>query len=241
MRRFIVAALAALGVVGLSSNFASAGLTTVNPTPAMYGSEDNTAEILSHVLGGTFVADGANFTNGSITVRRVDDNDDQIMHTGTNYSAKAVAAFSAAAQSFGYFLGSSGGTYTNLFDVTGYGYAVNGEVNNLNMSGVLRLGRGGGGSIWSSLESDNSDGADHMVTYEIMDNDLAKKKHIIFFEDGNMHHNGDFDYNDLAVLITSDRTQCHAIPLPAAAVPGLVTLVGGGLIARSRKARRLLK
>jgi hypothetical protein len=66
-------AIAGLSLMGVSA--ANAGFTTIGPTSNP--GEPNQATILSHIYGGTFVADGVNFTNGSLTATRVDDDADQ--------------------------------------------------------------------------------------------------------------------------------------------------------------------
>jgi hypothetical protein len=64
------------GATLIGANVASAGFTTINPS--LNPAEPTHADILGTLYGGTFSADGVNFTNGTITVTRVDDGLDKL-------------------------------------------------------------------------------------------------------------------------------------------------------------------
>src|SRR5690606_3820361 len=90
----VVAAAACLAIVASSSNAAT------TPVLSPYPGEASHLQIFNHTYGGGFVASGDGYTNGTITITRVDDNDDQIYDAGT-YSARAIAAFSSQFHQFG--------------------------------------------------------------------------------------------------------------------------------------------
>jgi len=136
-----------------------------------------------------------------------------------------VAAFE---QEFGFFMGSTGGSYIPLFPVVGEGYGVTGEaVLPLLTNQLLRWGRNGDNGIFSSKITDNTDNRDHMVTYQIFENNktsgngAAVFRWLVLWED--IRENEpfeDFDFNDLVVEIT-------AVPEPASVASlGLVALLG---------------
>jgi hypothetical protein len=242
---------------------ARAGFTPINPPP--FG-EDTHQEIFSAVYGGNFVPTGAlnlDFTNGTITATRVEDfvdptlslsrfeplslinsygSDDQIWQADFQF-ASAEAKFAVFQQKFGYFLGLDGNEYHNLFDQTGLIYNVQGESSLAEVSGqVIRWARAGEDRIVSSRPSDNADGMDHMVTYQItgvdqpviidgqqvrgQQNNLIRW--LVFFEDKFQGEQlFDFDYNDLVVEITATTP----IPEPGIAMP----LVLAGLLGRRRR------
>ena len=216
---------------------ALAGFTTIGPP---HPGEDSHAQILSHIYGGSFTPSGSvNFSNGLIFAQRVDDfiveegggptggEDDSDQTWRAQFTnAIAEARFAAFQQTFGWFQGSTGGTYQQLFAVTGEGYGVNGEaVIPLLANQLLRWGRGGDNGLFSSKIIENTDNRDHMVTYQILENigsgGQARLRWVVMWED--IRDNEpfeDFDFNDLVVEIT-------AIPEPTSiAGLGLVALLG---------------
>src|SRR5687767_10429009 len=62
-------AFAALPMLAIAGT-AQAGFTVVGPP---HGAELSQAQILGQLYGGTFVSDGLGFTNGSLSLSRVDD------------------------------------------------------------------------------------------------------------------------------------------------------------------------
>jgi hypothetical protein len=233
----IATRIAALSCV-LLTPAAFAGFTTISPP---HPGEDSHAQILSHIYGGNFSAVGSlNFSNGLITAQRVEDfvaregnptggedaSDQTWRAAFTN--AVAEARFAAFQQEFGYFPGSSGGSYIPLFPVVGAGYGVSGEATIPLLSNtLLRWGRGGENGIFSSKIADNTDNLDHMVTYQILEEQgtsgggVESFRWLVLWED--IRDNEpfeDFDFNDLVVEIT-------AIPEPTSvAALGLVSLLG---------------
>lgn len=225
--------LALLASATIFARGARAGHTVINP--CIYDSESEQAGILSHVYGGSFVANGLNYSNGALTATRLSDfgaiDADQCWK-GELLSVRALARFGGFEQSLGLFDGESGGVLQNLFHVSGSGFNVNGSAANLNLGGkAFRFARAGEGDMFTSLDTDNLVGSDQMVTYHLTGNGL--NKYVLFFEDASAAQNSDRDFNDLVVEI--DGASPHAIPLPPAFWSGLAMLVTGGLWnARSR-------
>lgn len=215
VRASVVLLLAAVGT-------AHAGMVGVSPPP---GSEASHQQIIENLYGGSFTGSPATGYTGSgvsagIGVARTEDfgnggprnadgsgpvTDDAVW-TGTIISARAVGRFAGYNQKFGYFVGASGGSYTNLFDVTGSSYGVGGAVINADMlalaGGTWRWARGGNNGPHSSLPADNADSMDHMVSYRVSGlTNGAAATWLLFFEDLNQG-SSDWDYNDLAVEVT---------------------------------------
>lgn len=230
-----------LNIVGVSAAFSVAattlaGHTTINaPASGELGHES----ILEGIYGGDFSSSGLDFTgsgaSAGISALRMDDfgiggpldaasatvggADDEVW-TGGSITATAKARYAGDNQSFGYFGGASGGSFTPLFAVGSSGFSVTGSGAIDFGGGDWRWGRGANAAgPHSSLAADNPDGADHMVTYMITGlSNGAARTWLLFFEDRNQPH-GDFDYNDLVVEV-------QAIPTPMAAGLGAAALAG---------------
>lgn len=233
-----------VGFVGVCAASAVAGFTTISPPPA---GELSHQQILDGVYGAGFSPSGVDFVNAGlgITATRVDDFSvagsppagplnvatgapgsatDQVWSDGVA-TAVAEAKYAVDDQSFGYWPGASGGSYTPLFNVTGNGFLVSGSAVQ-NFAGTQwRWGRGNNPSgPHSSLPSDNHDGLDHLVTYRITGLSNAFTVWLLFFEDRNIPAfpdgpDSDRDFNDLVV-------QIRAVPAPIAAGLGLIGLAG---------------
>lgn len=213
-------------LLGLGTTSAFADFTTIK---APSSNEAGFNAILSSVYGGSFVKTDYDYSNGTIKAVRVDDADDKLFPSGS-YIATAKAVFAAYSQSFGYLAGASGGSYVNLFDVTGSKFNVTGSAN-LEIDEAVRFARNGSmGVLASSDPSDNLKNADHLVTYRIEGLGGNENVYLLGFEDKS---GGDFDYNDLVVELRSVSTPITAIPSPAAFGAGLMLL--GGLVARRRR------
>ncbi len=237
--------VAAIGLGVLTAGQAKAGYTTINAPNFGKGGEASQAEILSHTYGGTFVADGLNFTNGSKTAVRIDDDNDQMWSLHI-LSTKALATFASLKQGLAIEAGKS---VEQLFNVSGKGYNVTGGTGEIDTPKSYEFVRNGGSSTaFESVNSENNDGKDHMVTYLLVNNEVRKQsivqgegKHVVtyvtFWEDLSKAKHSDFDFNDLAVEIKGNSAT--VVPLPAAAWSGLATLAGGALAAGYRKRRQL--
>lgn len=157
------------------------------------------------------------FSNGTLTAQRVDDfglgaaldplaapgqADDQVWQGG-EYEIHAVARYAGYSQIVGHdVLGDDQG-YLPLFTISGSGMNVTGHASLTVPADAtfawIRSGNKGG--IWSSDMSQNSDGADHMVTYYISGIDDGYDHWLLFFED--LPNAGDHDYNDLVVEVVA--------------------------------------
>jgi hypothetical protein len=147
--------------------------------------------------------------------------------------AAGEARFAGYNQQFGYKDGASGGSYSNLFNLSGSGFAVSGGFNDQSFSGPWRWARDGGGDQQSSRDDENDTGTDQAVTFKVEGltggkYDYALAVWVVFFEDKDGNDSGaDFDYNDLVVEII-------AVPLPAP-----LALAGLGLIGVAAGRKRL--
>jgi hypothetical protein len=251
--------LALAGATALAiSVSASAGFTTVH-APSAPG-EIGHAAILSGVYGGTFSASGVDFSNGSITATRVHDFNGFSGHSqplnllGTNMGTandqiwvdgiahlQAVARYAGYNQSFGYYQGSddpsTGFTSGTLLTLSTNPFLGDGPTAGpINIQGEWRWGRTGT-TTNSSLNTDNADNRDHMVTYRITGSGLASLGYSadavvwMLFWDDQPYDSSDRDFNDLAVEIVA---VAMAIPIPAP-----IALAGLGLIGVVVSRRRL--
>lgn len=201
----------------LGTGTASADLTEIqSPSPG----EAGFAEILSQTYGGTFSPSEFGYSNGVINAIRIGDEDDQVFPAG-EYTASAKAVFAALGQSFGFVAGPEGGTYTNLFDVTGGRFNVTGDAV-FTLTEPSRLARSGERGLQAtSREDDNPNGEDHMVSFRI--EGLPNSGHVMLL--GLEDVTGfDFDFNDLVVELQSPADT--ATPMPATFGAGLVLLTG---------------
>jgi hypothetical protein len=222
-RRAAIAAVAAL--LGVSTApLAHAGFTEAAPNQE---GEPSQGSILSHVLGGTFTANGNNFTNGSLTATQLDDVAEQIWQQPI-ISAQAVAAFSEDPEIFGFIGGTGPGNFTPLFTASGTGYDVTGSTGPAVTPSSYQLARSGT-DTFSSVSADNSDKDVHLLAYSItgLPNQAPDTRTWMLFWEDTIAQYSDWDYNDLVVkLVTdppasSDTPPPVLIPLPSAAWSGL--------------------
>ncbi|PHQ82594.1 MAG: hypothetical protein COB69_01585 [Phycisphaera sp.] len=197
--------------------------------------EASHSEILGRALGGTFNGSGArDFTNGSIFADRMKDkrssNTDRYWDAGT-YHVEVIAREAAYTHEIGTVEGRRGNTDSFLSLVN---TADIGSQASVTMDSDFRWAidvNSGGQSRWNdhlytSRQWDNSDGVDHMVSYELYNDGGKLFGYALFFED--LWYGGDCDYNDAAVLLT-------LVPTPQAAMLGLTGLGGLGLMTGRRR------
>lgn len=147
---------------------------------------------------------------------------DQIWDDGATLST-VEARYAAYTQQFGYFnTAGPGGPFNLLINVAGSGLfpaQVPVPPTAFNFTGMTwRWGRNGTNGPHSSLEIDNADRWDHMLTYQITGLSTSETVWLLWFEDINRGQAGaDFDYNDLVVEV-------RAIPAPAAVLLGGIGL-----------------
>lgn len=238
--------------------------TLLSPPPG----EKSVAQILADTYGGTFTLQSGtkNFSNGAgIVASRIDDaltganstnlinlptgvRDDQLWSDGIALGT-AQARFAGYNQKFGYIDGFTGGTYHNLFDIDGSGFAVSGSAT-IDMGEALgtpaqwRWARSGQGGTWSSQNSDNACDTDHLISFLMTGLEGSayenKTTWMLFWEDLNL---GDRDYNDLAVEVIASAkpnlgtSQESAVPEPTTAALGVLTLggIGAALVRRAKR------
>ena len=226
----ILSLAAVLGLSVLGAGTAQAGFTSINPPNYGKGGEATQAEILSNSYGGTFTANGVNYTNGTLTATRLDDTTDQTF-TFDLKSSKALATFASFKQGFGY-------NSTELFAVGGDDFAVTGSTGAVDMPSSYSFSRFGTGFAQSSNNASNLDGKDHLVTYLLTGQGVTDTTYVLFWEDKTSQQKSDFDFNDLVVEVKAGSPV--VVPLPAAAWSGLATLAGGAILTGYRKAHRLM-
>jgi hypothetical protein len=201
------------------------------------------SQILEHLYGGSFTPSGDDFSNGSVEVKRIDDEvvAEQIFQ-GELVSARAVATFSRNTQTFGMM---DGDELEPLFTATGSGLDVSGSADLTGRglrNAVFALKSGG-----SVVESTGANSADPLIAYSVTGDDMDRRSFLLFWEDAALPQ-GDFDYNDLVVEVAGGgaaaggRATTHVlIPLPAAAWSGLSVMGGVSLMAGLRKLRQRIR
>ena len=238
--------LAFLGIAALGTADAHAGFTNVNAP--VHATELNHAQILSQTYGGTFAASGVNYGNGTLTAQRMHDDSagsDECWGNGM-FSARAIARYAGAQQTFGVIDGGSGaGTLQELFTVTGWGTSVSGSAVNLDLcEKLVRFARVGSGNLgdetFSSVAMDNLGAADQMVSYRLLGGPGGADRFLLFFEDVGAGLDSDWDFNDLVVELTV-RPGVNAVPLPPAAWSGLAALATVGAWRSRKRLGELLK
>ncbi|MEO1534129.1 MAG: DUF4114 domain-containing protein [Planctomycetota bacterium] len=186
----------------------AAGQTTIN-APGLF--ERDQAEILADAFGGAFSQSGTDLIGDTIRAIRVDDESDQTWNAGT-YDVAIIGRESLFNTKFGYateddsfervLRTTSGPKCATITVEDDFAWAVKNHA-------LL------GGNVYTSENEANSDGRDHMVTYQLLDGDRAIG-YALFFEDWGGHFS-DNDFNDLAVIVS-------IVPAPTAALLGFTSL-----------------
>ena len=161
--------------------------------------------------------------------------DDQVW-MNLDGGATATAKYAGADETFGYFPGSSGGTFVGLFTIpagtNGYN-PVSNPLGPVSMPGtgtmpIFRLGLSSpyqGGILQSSLQSDNTGNNDQMVTWLITGGiGNTAGNYVVAWELIDIGV-GDDDYQDLVVEISL----AAPVPVPGAVLLGILGLGAAGL------------
>ena len=161
-------------------------------------------------------------------------------NTGT-LRASAKGKWADYDQTFGYLSGDQGDAFRSLFTVEGDGYLSwpHGWAGESRTGEQFRFALDPRGAPrWSSAVDDNSDGVDHLRTFEITMGESAGH-YVLAWED--LPLGGDADYQDLVVEVSGAAIYSQAGGMDAG-VPEPTTmaiLVAGGVgIFARRKARR---
>ena len=241
---------AAISVAGASH----ASLTTIQSPPSR---EANQAQILSHFYGGTFVASGNDFTNGSLTAVRLGKD---ATFDGGNFAVQTIAKFANRSEGFGFVPGSSGGAYHKLFEVAGADFSANGASDVDTGSGSFRWAMNGVSAVYTSNQANNPKNQDAAVTYQIDGTADHLTHYALFWENLNADEPAGVktrnDFNDLVVDVTRKSSSVggsglasgmtggsgptNAAPLPAAVWPGGGMLLGLLIYRGRRKLRSAL-
>lgn len=233
--------LAAVSVASILGIQTQAGMTSLKAPPV---SEAGHEQILERVYGGNFSKVGDDYYNGNVSAKRLDDwlSDASVQSLKSGecgyatdqyfcgeFSVRALAKFSGNSQSIG-VLGKSGDLH-KLLKVDGYGFDVSGGSATLNLGNeTFKWARWGDSGYQTSLKTDNLDLRDHLATYVV--EGLPGQQtptFVLFWEDLNRTATMPMkrswaDYNDLVLEVKS--IAANAIPLPAPAIAGLITLAG---------------
>ncbi len=216
----------AMTVLGVGAAHAAAATTPVSSPPS---GEASHLQILEAVYGGSFTASGLDFvSDGGVTATRVDDAADEISALEA-FSARAVAKFGSFQQAFGY---SQNGSFNQLFNITGSGFAVSGDGFAAPGGEPITFGVNGTKGLFSSVATENPFDADQLVTYEITGLNGASTW-LLFWEDQTLDKS-DRDFNDAVVEVSA----ASVIPLPPAALTGIATLLGTGAMGVIRRRRQ---
>lgn len=194
--------------------------TLTSVEPPKWAGEATHGEIFSEVFGGNFEQTGNDYSNGSLDITRVHDDQDQT-YSFEQWSATALYSDAAFSQAFGTTAGGK------LFDAVGSRGPVTGSVLNQAGGDDIAFSRFSSGSSTMGFSTDpnqNPDGLDQVVTYRYV-NEQQQTAYLLFFEDIKIT-GGDRDYNDLVVELTgSQASPSDSIPEPSS----LALLAIGGL------------
>src|SRR5439155_27336269 len=182
---------------------------------------------------------GDDFYNGGISAKRMDDfltvpsvlsishgdigfSTDQ-MWSGNKFTVNAVAKWSGNEQELG-VTNLNGDLHVLFPSVNGYGYDITPATKTINMDGQqFKWTRMGNAGLQSSLDSENEDGRDHLITYLVTGlPGQSGRVWMLFFEDmmktAGTAKNGTYaDFND---LVEEVRPAINRVPLPPAGWAG---------------------
>jgi len=174
---------------------------------------------------------------GLSNLTKVSDSGDQLWTLDATASgASVLAAYAGYSNTFGIISGATGsdlpltisiltvaaGTNTTTPGLVSGTFHHNATELAILQSSPFRLAidpnAGAAPGTFSSLQSENEDGIDHMVTYKWIDG-VGNVRYIVAFED--LQGGGDFDYNDVVLELVG------VTPVPE---PATMVLLGTGVV-----------
>lgn len=162
----------------------------------------------------------------------VDETLDQFWENQGTIDVKVISHWAGFSHAFGFI--DADNLFTPLLTARGRGHGPRVSFDSEDSGNLFRFGIDPSGApLWSSSVSDNTDGLDHMMTWQIT---TSPNKHllgayIIAWED--LADGGDGDFNDLVVLVRNDVAPA-VVPLPAALWLFASGLLGLATIVRRR-------
>ncbi|MEO0475994.1 MAG: PEP-CTERM sorting domain-containing protein [Planctomycetota bacterium] len=219
-------------LAGVTCAGVSANAATLTPVFSPPSGEKTHEQILEDILGGDFTQVGNDFTSGSLTVTRVDDDEDQ-SYEFASWSVLAQASWAGASQAFG--TEEDG----QLFAVTGDENSVSGSAFDFDGGEGIVFKRFGNESESVIVHTDpslNASGRDHVVTYRYTVDDIGGPQisYLLFFEDRDeTSRRPDWDYNDLVVELRGTPID-GGTEIPE---PGSLALLGTGLLLMLKRRR----
>lgn len=251
-----------LGVLFLGGLGVQLSRACTVPIASPFEGEQSHPQIFSRLLGETMdwapknIWGTQDLIGPTYRVTRIDESDPTLafgmvdadrVWSNVVFQATAVGAFGRYAHTFGYKpVGSSG--WVDLFNATGTRYDATGSSAIVDLTGVdFTWIRRGDGNPYSSLEDDNLDTMDHLLTYRLdpltpPGTPPTRITYFLFWED--LHRRGtspidewpaDDDFNDLVVRIDVILPGDAAYPIPE---PSTALGVGGLLLAGLSRRRR---
>jgi hypothetical protein len=201
-------------------------------------------------------------TEGDATLTRIDDSDDELWTANPGAGVFGLARSATRNFVLGELAGASGENFTEILGVTGSAAAPveflpsipagqngNGDLQVSGYSGGLPVftsistgvfrfaiqcapGCTPAGQTWSSLPSDNTDGQDHMVTWELTGGNVpvGDTWYIAGFENGT-----DFDFNDYVFVYQNVTPGSANTPEPGSAIFVGASLLLSAAFLRLRK------
>ncbi len=222
----------ALALTGAAASLAAspafaASTALTGPSGASITHQD----IFNLLYGGGFNASGLDFSNGSITATRVDDNADKSFNFAS-FSATAKGRFAQYDQQFGVI--GSDGQFQELFDVQGRNTNVTGSVSDVQIAGDFLFARNGTGGLVTSDPILNRYQDDGMVTYLIDGLDGVEGITLLLFFEDIPGFGPARDFNDLIVEVVGQSPASNPLPIPSPAAGGAGLIMLGALAFRRR-------